>query len=123
MKTSGDRRLIQVALQNLMDNSWKFTSKRQDARIEVGWNNSNGESAFYVKDNGAGFDPAYTSRLFGAFQRLHSATEFPGTGVGLATVQRIIHRHEGEIWAKGEVDVGATFFFTLQRSGRNGEKQ
>jgi light-regulated signal transduction histidine kinase (bacteriophytochrome) len=100
-------------LQNLLSNSYKFTSKREDARIEFGRTNQNGKSAFFVKDNGAGFDPEYSSRLFGAFQRLHTAAEFPGTGIGLATVQRIIHLHGGEIWAAGEEGRGATFFFTL----------
>src|SRR5579863_3818246 len=114
LQAQADPHLIQVALQNLISNSWKFTSKQPHARIEIGLNNSNGKSEFYVADNGAGFDPAYADRLFGAFQRLHTASEFPGTGVGLATVQRIIHRHGGEIWAKSELDHGATFYFTLQ---------
>jgi PAS domain S-box-containing protein len=110
----GDAHLMQVALQNLIANAWKFTSKQPRTRIEVGRNNSNGHSAFFVADNGAGFDPAYADRLFGAFQRLHTTSEFPGTGIGLATVQRIIHRHGGKIWATSEVHHGATFFFTLQ---------
>jgi light-regulated signal transduction histidine kinase (bacteriophytochrome) len=113
LHANGDARLIRVVLQNLLSNSYKFTSKREDARIEFGRTNQNGKSAFFVKDNGAGFDPEYSSRLFGAFQRLHTAAEFPGTGIGLATVQRIIHLHGGEIWAAGEEGRGATFFFTL----------
>src|SRR5579875_261057 len=109
----GDPHLIRVALDNLLGNAWKFTSKTEYPRIEFGRIHANGSSAFFVKDNGAGFDPAYASRLFGAFQRLHSAAEFPGTGVGLATVQRIIHRHGGRIWAEGAVNQGAVFYFTL----------
>lgn len=113
LKAEGDARLIRVVLQNLLDNSWKFTSRRDLARIEFGRTRQNGKSAFFVKDNGAGFDPAHAGRLFGAFQRLHAVTDFPGTGIGLATVQRIIHRHGGQVWAAGEVDKGATIFFTL----------
>jgi PAS domain S-box-containing protein len=113
LESESDPELMRVALQNLLGNSWKFTSKKAHARIEFGKTNNNGSSAFYVEDNGAGFDPAYSARLFGAFQRLHSAAEFPGTGVGLATVQRIIHRHGGRIWAESAVDQGATFYFTL----------
>lgn len=110
----GDRRLLRAALQNLLNNAWKFTSKHATAHIEFGHIQSNGTSIFYVKDDGAGFDMAYANKLFGAFQRLHGSSEFPGTGVGLATVARIIHRHEGEIWAEAEVEKGATFYFTLQ---------
>jgi light-regulated signal transduction histidine kinase (bacteriophytochrome) len=108
----GDERLIRIVLDNLLNNSWKFTSKKPKARIEVGAV-SGSEAAFFVRDDGAGFDPAYTSRLFGVFQRLHSNADYPGTGVGLATVQRIIARHEGRVWATGAVDSGATFFFSL----------
>jgi PAS domain S-box-containing protein len=113
LRAEGDARLLRVVLENLLGNAWKFTSKRKHARIELGRTQSNGSSAFFVRDNGAGFDPAYASRLFGAFQRLHAMTEFPGTGVGLATVQRVIHRHGGRIWAESAVDKGATFYFTL----------
>ena len=113
LRAEGDSALIRTVLENLIGNAWKFTSKRQDARIEVGRTHINETSAFFVRDNGAGFDQAYTDRLFGAFQRLHAATEFPGTGIGLASVLRIIHRHGGRIWAEGEVNRGATFYFSL----------
>jgi len=108
-----DPHLLRITLENLLGNAWKFTSKRETACIEFGRAHQDGELAYYVKDNGAGFDPAYAHRLFGAFQRLHDKRDFPGTGVGLATVQRIIHRHGGRIWAKSAVDGGATFSFTL----------
>jgi signal transduction histidine kinase len=113
IEATADKQLLQVVLENLLGNACKFTSKRSSARIEVGKTRRNGSSAYFVRDNGAGFDPAYASRLFGAFQRLHGTTEFPGTGIGLATVQRIIHRHGGKIWAEGAVEKGATFYFTL----------
>jgi PAS domain S-box-containing protein len=122
-----DSRLMRIALENLLGNAWKFTSKRNPARIEFGKTQSNGTIAFFIRDNGAGFNPANAGRLFGAFQRLHDNSEFPGTGVGLATVQRIIHRHGGTIWAESAVDRGATFYFTLRadeaaRSVRNAEQ-
>ncbi len=113
LQTKADSHLLRVALENLINNAWKFTSKLGQARIEVGALAENGEQIFFVRDNGAGFDMAYANKLFGAFQRLHAVTEFPGTGVGLATVQRIIHKHGGRIWADSAVDQGATFFFTL----------
>jgi PAS domain S-box-containing protein len=113
IEAMGDPHLLRIVLENLLGNAWKFTSKRTSARIEVGRTNHNGSRAYFVRDNGAGFDRAYAGKLFGAFQRLHGMTEFPGTGVGLATVQRIIHRHGGKIWAEGAVEKGASFFFTL----------
>jgi light-regulated signal transduction histidine kinase (bacteriophytochrome) len=113
LKANGDPALLRVALHNLMNNAWKFTSRKPAPRIEVGEQNEKGERVYYVRDNGAGFDMAYASKLFGAFQRLHTVSEFPGTGIGLATVQRIVHKHGGRVWAEGAVDQGATFYFTL----------
>jgi light-regulated signal transduction histidine kinase (bacteriophytochrome) len=101
-----------VVLDNLLQNAWKFTGRQPRPRIEFG-SISEPEPAFYVRDNGAGFDMAYADRLFGVFQRLHSAKDFPGTGVGLATVQRIINRHGGRAWATGAPNQGATIYFTL----------
>jgi light-regulated signal transduction histidine kinase (bacteriophytochrome) len=113
LETTADARLLRLVLENLLGNAWKFTSKHPAARIEFGETDLNGARAYFVRDDGAGFDPAYAGKLFGAFQRLHAVTEFPGTGVGLATVQRIIHRHGGRVWAEGAVERGATFYFTL----------
>jgi light-regulated signal transduction histidine kinase (bacteriophytochrome) len=117
LHAEGDAPLMRTVLENLLGNAWKFTSRQSQARIEFGLTQTNGLSTFFVRDNGAGFDPAYSGRLFGAFQRLHGATEFPGTGVGLASVQRVIHRHGGRLWAKSAVNEGATFFFTLMPDG------
>ncbi len=110
---NGSDGLLRVLLENLLGNAWKFTSKRARAQIEFGTTQQDGTRVYFVRDDGAGFDAAYTERLFGAFQRLHSRTEFDGTGIGLATVQRIVHRHGGRVWAEGAVEQGATFYFTL----------
>jgi signal transduction histidine kinase len=115
-----DSHLIRIAFENLLGNAWKFTSKRDSASIEVGRTRDDGTYTYYVRDNGAGFNPTYADRLFGAFQRLHDKNEFPGTGVGLATVQRIIHRHGGRIWAESAVEKGATFYFTLSETRHRG---
>jgi signal transduction histidine kinase len=108
-----DSHLIRIIFENLLGNAWKFTSKRESTCIEFGRTICDGKPAYYVKDDGAGFDPNYAHKLFGAFQRLHDKSDFPGTGVGLATVQRIVHRHGGRIWAESAVSKGATFYFTL----------
>ena len=119
LESEGDPHLLAVAFDNLLANAWKFTTKRDQARIEFGSTSSEDRAAFFVRDNGAGFDMAFASKLFGVFQRLHSATEFEGTGIGLATVHRVVKRHGGRVWADGAVGRGATFFFTLhdERAG------
>jgi len=108
----GDRRLLRAVVENLLSNSWKFTRKHPRATIEFGVTEEHGRRAMYVRDDGAGFDPGYADKMFRAFQRLHSRQDFEGTGIGLATVERILHRHGGRIWAEGEVEKGATFYFT-----------
>jgi hypothetical protein len=113
LEVDGDARLLTAALDNLLGNAWKFTGKCSHARVEVGRQTEESGRVFFVRDNGAGFEQAYAQKLFGAFQRLHSVTEFEGSGIGLATVQRIVRRHGGRIWAQGEVGRGATFYFTL----------
>ncbi|PYP40090.1 MAG: histidine kinase [Gemmatimonadetes bacterium] len=113
LEAQGDSRLLRVVLDNLLRNGWKYTGKRPQPRVEFTAQDENGDRVFVIKDNGAGFDMQYADKLFGVFQRLHSAAEFEGTGVGLATVRRIINRHGGRIWAEGAVDQGASFYFTL----------
>ena len=113
MTAYGDRNLLRLALDNLLNNAWKFTSKTPEARIEVGCAECEGKQAYFVRDNGVGFDMAFAGKLFQPFQRLHRSTEFPGTGIGLATVKRIVRRHGGDIRAESEVGRGATFYFTL----------
>jgi light-regulated signal transduction histidine kinase (bacteriophytochrome) len=111
---NADRTLIRTVLQNLVENAWKYTAKRDDATIEFGTTAAeDARVCCYVRDNGAGFDPAFGGKLFQPFQRLHAVTEFPGTGIGLASVRRIIERHGGRVWAEGAVGRGATFYFTL----------
>jgi len=110
----GDQRLMRIVLENLFSNAWKFTSKQEYARIEFGVQDADHQRTYFVRDNGAGFDMIYASKLFGTFQRLHANTEFPGIGIGLAIVQRIIQRHAGRVWAEAAIDKGATFYFTLE---------
>jgi PAS domain S-box-containing protein len=113
LRGRGDPALLRLLLENLLGNAWKFTARQAPARVEVGVQRTEDRLVYYVRDNGVGFDMAYADKLFGAFQRLHAANEFPGTGIGLATVQRIALRHGGEVWAHSELGRGATFFFTL----------
>jgi signal transduction histidine kinase len=113
---AGDSGLLRIVLENLFSNAWKFTARRERAEIAFGRGTDHaGRIVYFVRDNGAGFDPRYAAKLFSPFQRLHSETQFAGTGIGLATVQRIIHRHGGQIWAESAVDCGAVFYFTLPR--------
>jgi signal transduction histidine kinase len=120
---SGDPTLLRLVLQNLLSNSWKFTSRHPTARITFGRTRDGDRDAFFVTDDGAGFDMAYVEKIFSPFQRLHRASEFPGTGIGLATVSRIVRRHGGEAWARGEVEKGATVFFTLPAKGEEHDEQ
>jgi signal transduction histidine kinase len=113
MKASGDKRLIRILLVNLLNNAWKFTSTKTMQKVDVGTEMIEGESRMFVRDNGVGFDMIYAHRLFGAFQRLHSQSEFSGAGIGLATARRIVNRHGGRIWAEGAVGEGATFYFVI----------
>jgi light-regulated signal transduction histidine kinase (bacteriophytochrome) len=110
---SGDAGLLNVLLENLLGNAWKFTSQRKAAQISFGYKERGAVPRYFVSDNGAGFDMAHAKRLFGAFQRFHATSEFEGTGIGLATVQRVVRRHHGQVWGEGKVDGGATFTFTL----------
>jgi len=113
LMVNADPHLLNIALENLLRNAWKFTSKKEQTVIEFGQQSRVKERTFFVRDNGTGFDMAYVNKLFGVFQRLHSISEYPGTGVGLATVQRIIKIHGGKIWAEAEEGKGAAFYFTL----------
>ena len=115
MSAKVDGRLIRIMLQNLLGNAWKFTGKKQITRIKCGILKNTENPTFFIRDNGTGFKMAYADKLFGPFQRLHSSSEFPGTGIGLATVQRIVHRHGGRIWGEGKPGKGATFYFTFHQ--------
>jgi PAS domain S-box-containing protein len=117
LTAEGDRTLLRQLLENLLNNAWKFTSQLGQARVEFGIEQDEEKQVLFVRDNGAGFDMRYADKLFGAFQRLHDERDFPGNGIGLATVQRIVHRHGGQIWAEAEPGKGTTFRFTLNRSG------
>lgn len=118
LRARGDRRLLRSVLQNLLDNAWKFTARQPEAHIAFGSRREYGREVFFVRDDGAGFDPLYADKLFAPFQRLHRTDEFRGTGVGLASAQRVIRRHGGRIWAEGEEGEGATFYFTLHEPSR-----
>jgi|GEM_PF-1053627 len=115
IKAMGDSRLLHIVLENLIENAWKFTSKHPTARIEFGRQQQKEKLVYFIRDDGAGFDMNYAQKLFSTFQRLHTSAEFPGTGVGLATVQRVIHRHGGEVWAEAEIEKGSIFYFTIPK--------
>jgi light-regulated signal transduction histidine kinase (bacteriophytochrome) len=121
LAVEGDMRLLQIMLENLLGNAWKFTGKKPSTLIEFGSQSQGGETVYFVRDNGAGFDMAHATKLFGVFQRLHALTEFEGTGIGLATVQRIVYKHGGRVWAEAELNRGATFYFTLRAGARENE--
>src|SRR5690606_30293622 len=118
-----DTHLIKIALSNLLHNAWKYSSKVKKARIEFGLRQHQGEPVFFIQDNGIGFDMAYADKLFGAFQRLHAANDFPGSGIGLATVKRVISRHGGNVWAESTPNKGAVFYFTLPAQDKNDEPE
>ena len=113
LSADADATVVHLILSNLLDNAWKFTSRHETARIEVGAVNAEGEPAFFVRDDGAGFDASAAERIFGAFQRFHTSDQFEGDGIGLATVKRLVTKHGGRVWAEAEVEKGATFWFTL----------
>jgi light-regulated signal transduction histidine kinase (bacteriophytochrome) len=113
LTANADRRLIKIVMENLMSNAWKFTGKAEHPAVEIGKTGGREGQAFYIRDNGAGFDMTLADKMFQPFRRLHSEAEFPGTGVGLATIHRVIDRHGGRVWAEGKVGEGATFYFTL----------
>ena len=115
LRVHADPTLLRAVRANLLGNAWKYTGRRPRARIEFGIGEEDGQPIFYVRDDGAGFDPRHAERLFTPFQRLHSTAEFEGTGIGLAIVQRVVRRHGGRIWAEAAVEHGATFYFTLGR--------
>lgn len=114
LEVTADNTLMRIVLDNLLGNAWKYTSKLPRAEIEFGKNEENGKVVFFVRDNGVGFDMEYAKKLFTPFQRLHSQAEFPGTGVGLASVKRVLHRHGGQVWSEAKLNEGATFYFTFQ---------
>lgn len=118
---NGDRRLLRILMESLLDNAWKFTSKKSEAKIEFGTSAMDGEEVYFVRDNGAGFDMKYVDKLFVPFHRLHSPVQFPGAGIGLTTAQHVINGHGGKIWAEGEVDKGATFYFTLAGAAKESD--
>ena len=123
MRITADTELIRILMQNLLQNAWKFTGKTEKPTIRVGTLERDGKKVYFVADNGVGFDMAHAERLFGAFQRLHHAADFPGTGIGLAIAQRIIHRHDGKIWAEAKEGEGATFFFTIGDLGNDSSRR